>query len=46
MLLGILALAIREVLPVNELGHPVVSLRYNLPCLYDIRGRLSKVATP
>ena len=33
LLLGILALAIREVLPVNELGHPVISLRYNLPLL-------------
>lgn len=46
LLLGILALAIREVLPVNELGHPVVSLRYNLPFLYDILDSLSKVATP
>ena len=46
LLLGILALAIREVLPVNELGHPVISLRYNLPFLYDILGSLSKVATP
>ena len=46
VVLGILALAIREVLPVNELGHPVISLRYNLPFLYDILGSLSKVATP
>ena len=46
LLLGILALAVREVLPVNAEGHPIVSMRYTLPFLYDILGSLSKMATP
>ncbi len=46
LLLGLLALAIREFLPVNAEGHPIISLQYNLPFLYDILGSLSKVATP
>lgn len=46
LLLGIGCLIIREILPANNEGNPVISLQYTTPFLYDILSNLSKMATP
>lgn len=43
---GILALAIRALLPVKADGTPVFSIRFNLPFVYTALGNISKVASP
>ncbi len=43
---GLLCLFLRMVLPKNAQGHPIVSLRYTLPPLYNALGRISNTASP
>ena len=46
VLLGVLTVAVRGVVPVNELGIPAFTIEHNLPFVYDALSRLAKVASP
>lgn len=43
---GVVTVAIRENLPLNELGDPIFTLENNLPFVYTALSRLAKVASP
>lgn len=44
--LGVLTVAIREILPLNELGNPIFTLENNLHFVYAALSRLARVASP
>ncbi len=46
LMAGILCLILRAILPTNAEGHPVFSIQYNLPAVYNALSNISKVASP
>lgn len=46
VLLGVLTVAVRGIIPTDELGVPVFTIENNLPFVYDTISKLAKVASP
>lgn len=46
VLLGVITVAVRGIIPADELGVPVFTIENNLPFAYDALSKLAKVASP
>lgn len=46
VMLGIMTVAVRSLIPVNEVGVPVFTLENNLPFAHEALSKLAKVASP
>lgn len=46
ILLGLVVVFVRNLLPVNELGNPIFTVKDNLSFVYEAMGMISKMTTP